>query len=190
MASWQLSVLTLCTLALLLAPAAARPNKEEFIYEIKQARDALKDHKLNNKYHATRALLDHVISQLETDWNPTDDFLNKVDHKTVLVLEDRAIASAAPDVLAFMVKRDEVDAYSRLFRANMLDGVYEEADIANASGLKDVNGHGVNKNEMVDAKTRVKKVKIGKAKAKVKVPAIFRGRFLVIHGVDAVQPED
>ncbi|CAI7880897.1 unnamed protein product [Closterium sp. NIES-54] len=138
MASWQLSVLALCTLTSLLAPAAARPTKEDFIDELKKTRDALADSKLNNRYHATHTLLDHVIPQLETDWNPNEDFLNKVDHKTFMLPEDTAIATKAPDALAMMVKsgmrRGEVDPFTKLFRAQMLDGVYDsEDDLAKAS---------------------------------------------------------
>ncbi|CAI5944316.1 unnamed protein product [Closterium sp. NIES-64] len=194
MASWQLSVLALCTLASLLAPAAARPTKEEFIDELKQTRDALADPKLNGRYHATHTLLDHVIPQLETDWNPNEDFLNKVDHKTMLLPEDGVIASKAPDALAMMVKtgmrRGEVDPYTKLFRAQMLDGVYEEDDLAKASNLKNVNGGSVGTDQIVDATTKSKKVAIGKGKAKIKHAGIFRGKFLTIHGVDASQPEE
>ncbi|CAI5522769.1 unnamed protein product [Closterium sp. Naga37s-1] len=193
MASWQLSVLALCTLASLLAPAAARPTKEDFIDELKKTRDALADSKLNNRYYATHTLLDHVIPQLETDWNPNEDFLNKVDKKTFMLPEDSAVASSAPDALAMMVKtgmkRGDVDPFTKLFRAQMLDGVYEEDDIARASKLTDVNGRTVGKDEVVDAKTKAKKVRIGKGKAKIKHSGIFRGRFLTIHGVDASQPE-
>ncbi|CAI5457694.1 unnamed protein product [Closterium sp. Yama58-4] len=194
MASWQISVLALCTLASLLAPAAARPTKEEFIDELKKTRDALADSKLNNRYYATHTLLDHVIPQLATDWNPNEDFLNKVDHKTFMLPEDNAIASSAPDALAMMVKtgmkRGDVDPFTKLFRAQMLDGVYEEDDLAKASKLTDVNGRSVGKDEIVDEKTKVKKVRIGKGKAKIKNSGIFRGRFLTIHGVDASQPEE
>ncbi|CAI5457451.1 unnamed protein product [Closterium sp. Yama58-4] len=211
MASWKLSVLALCALASLLVPAAALPTKEDFIDELKLTRDALSDSQLNNRYDATRTLLDHVIPQLETDWNPNDDFLKKVDHKTFMLPEDRAIATSAPDALAMMVntglKRGDVDPFTKLFRAQMLDGVYpEEDDIAKASTLKDVNGRTVSKEEVVDTTTQVnamnigfgknkfkigkgkKRVRIGKGKAKIKVPGIFRGRFLTIHGVDASQP--
>ncbi|CAI5979422.1 unnamed protein product [Closterium sp. NIES-64] len=73
--------------------------------------------------------------------------------------EDRAIASSAPDALAMMVKtglkRGEVDPFTKLFRAQMLDGVYEEDDIAKASNLKDVNGRSVGKEEIVDATTQL-----------------------------------
>ncbi|CAI5463722.1 unnamed protein product [Closterium sp. Yama58-4] len=194
MASWQLSVLALCTLASLLAPAAARPTKEDFIDELKQTRDALEDPKLNGRYSATHTLLNHVIPQLETDWNPNEDFLNKVDHKTMMLPEDRAIATSAPDALAMMVKtgmkRGDVDPFTKLFRAQMLDGVYEEDDLAKASDLKDVNGRSVGTDQIVDATTKSKKVALGKGKAKVKNAGIFRGRFLTIHGVDASQPEE
>ncbi|CAI5492976.1 unnamed protein product [Closterium sp. Naga37s-1] len=195
MASWQLSVLALCTLTSLLAPAAARPTKEDFIDELKKTRDALADSKLNNRYHATHTLLDHVIPQLETDWNPNEDFLNKVDHKTFMLPEDTAIATKAPDALAMMVKsgmrRGEVDPFTKLFRAQMLDGVYDsEDDLAKASVLKDVNGRSVGKNEIVDATTKSKKVAIGKGRAKIKNARLFRGTFLTIHGVDASQSEE
>ncbi|CAI5463724.1 unnamed protein product, partial [Closterium sp. Yama58-4] len=192
MASWQLSVLTLCSLASLLTPAAARPTKEDFIDELKKTRDALEDSKLNGRYSATHTLLNHVIPQLETDWNPNEDFLNKVDHKTFMLPEDRAIASSAPDALAMMVKtglkRGDVDPFTKLFRAQMLDAVYEEDDLAKAS--EDVNGRSVGTDQIVDATTKSKKVAIGKGKAKVKNAGIFRERFLTIHGVDASQPEE
>ncbi|CAI5930270.1 unnamed protein product [Closterium sp. NIES-65] len=87
--------------------------------------------------------------------------------------EDRAIASSAPDALAMMVKtglkRGEVDPFTKLFRAQMLDGVYEEDDIAKASNLKDVNGRSVGKEEIVDATTQVNAMQIGKGKNKMKI---------------------
>ncbi|CAI5494807.1 unnamed protein product [Closterium sp. Naga37s-1] len=173
--SWHLTVLAVCTLALLLAPAAARPTKGDFIAEVKKARDALNDPKLNGRHRASVTFLDNIIPQMETDWNPTDDFLDKADRKTVLIPEDVAIASAVPDALYSMikpsVKPSEVRSYKSLIRANILDGLYEESDIKSAKDLKDVNGR-----------------KVDKSRVKIKGGKLFRGKFFILQEVDSVQP--
>ncbi|CAI5459402.1 unnamed protein product [Closterium sp. Yama58-4] len=191
----QLSVLAVvavvCTVALLLAPPAeARPTKEDLIVTMKNARDAFSNPKLNGRYKATTLFLDHIIPQMETDWNPTEGFLDEVNGKTLLMPDDVTLAAAAPDVLYDMVRptlkpRDVESQYMPLIRANLLDGVYEEEDIKAAKVLKDANGRVVGKVEVEESSQ--KKVAIGNAKAKVKHPAIFRGKLGIVHGVDAVQ---
>ncbi|CAI7773049.1 unnamed protein product [Closterium sp. NIES-53] len=154
--SRQLTILAVCTLAFLLAPVAARPTKGDFIAEVKKARDALNDPKLNGRHRASVTFLDNIIPQMETDWNPTDDFLDKADRKTVLIPEDLAIASAVPDALYSMmkpsVKPSEVRSYKSLIRANILDGLYEEGDIKGAKDLKDVNGRKLDKSKLESGK--------------------------------------
>ncbi|CAI5518963.1 unnamed protein product [Closterium sp. Naga37s-1] len=191
----QLSVLAaVCTLALLLASAAARPSKEDLINEVKAAREALNDPKLNGKYKSSGAFVDQLVPILETDWNPTDAYLANTEGKTVLLPDDTAIASAAPDAVTTFAKskfkRGDVTSYGNWIRANMLDGVYEEDDINNAKDLKNANGHSVGTAEILDSKTGKKKVAIGKGKAKIKTPTIFRGKIFIMHGVDAVQPRE
>ncbi|CAI5495433.1 unnamed protein product [Closterium sp. Naga37s-1] len=191
----QHSVLAaVCTLALLLASAAARPSKEDLINEVKAAREALKDPKLNGKYKGSGAMMDQLVPILETDWNPTDSYLANTEGKTVLLPDDTAIASAAPDAVTTFAtskfKRSDVTPYGNWIRANMLDGVYEEDDLKSAQGLKNANGHKVDTAEVLDSKTGKKKVAIGKGKAKIKEPTIFRGKIFIMHGVDAVQPRE
>ncbi|CAI6001448.1 unnamed protein product [Closterium sp. NIES-65] len=129
-----------------------------------------------------------------TDWNPPDDYLANTERKTVLLPDDTVIASAAPDAVTTFAKskfqRNDVTPYGKWIRANILDGVYEEDDLANTKGLKNANGHIVDAAEILDAKTGKKKVALGKGKAKIKTPAIFRGKLFIIHGVDAVQPRE
>ncbi|CAI5944334.1 unnamed protein product [Closterium sp. NIES-64] len=195
--SRQISVLAI-TLVLLLAPAAAarrRPSKGQLIAEVKKARDALKNPKLNGRYRASSVLLDRLIPQLETNWNPTDAFLASADGKTVLLPEDSAIKSAAPNAIYNMVKpdlkRQELRSYASWIRSNILDGVLpEEKDIATAKVLRDDNGRKVDTAVTVTPNGLggwIKKIRIGKGKAKIKHPKLFKGRFFVIHGVDGVQ---
>ncbi|CAI5463713.1 unnamed protein product [Closterium sp. Yama58-4] len=193
--SRQLSVLAaVCTLTWLLASAAARPTKEDLINEVKAAREALNDPKLNGKYKSSGAFLDQLVPILETDWNPTDTYLANTEGKTVLLPDDTAIASAAPDAVTTFTKskfkRSDVTPYGNWIRANILDGVYEEDDLKTAKGLKNANGRRVDTAEVVDSKSGRKKVTIGKGKAKIKEQAIFRGKLFIIHGVDAVQPRE
>ncbi|CAI5459395.1 unnamed protein product, partial [Closterium sp. Yama58-4] len=125
-------------LALLLAPAAAkRPTKEQLIVEFKKARDAIKNPKLNGRHRASGVFLDHLIPQLETNWNPTDAFLDSANGKTILLPEDTAIGSAGPGALYNMMKpdmkRQEVRPYAPWIRANILNGVYaDENGLASA----------------------------------------------------------
>ncbi|CAI5944358.1 unnamed protein product [Closterium sp. NIES-64] len=193
--SRQLSALTaVCTFALLLASAAARPSKEDLINEVKAAREALNDPKLNGKYKSSGAMMDQIVPAMENDWNPPDEYLANTEGKTVLLPDDTAIVSAAPDMVTTFTRskltRDEVTPYGKWIRANILDGVYEEDDLKFAKGLKNGNGHIVDTAEVVDSKTGKKKVAIGKGKAKIKTPTIFRGKLFIIHGVDAVQPRE
>ncbi|GJP86147.1 hypothetical protein CLOP_g16210 [Closterium sp. NIES-67] len=98
MASWwnQLAILGICALiAVLVAPAAAkRPSKEEVIAEVKSARDALKNPAISSKYRITTTFLDHFIPKLESDWNPTDETLGKLDRKAMLFPADDALLTS------------------------------------------------------------------------------------------------
>ncbi|CAI5459359.1 unnamed protein product [Closterium sp. Yama58-4] len=131
-------------LALLLAPAAAgRPTKEEVIAEVKNVRVTLDDPELSSQYRASAVFLDTLIPQLETNWNPTDDFLASTEGKTILLPDDNAIASAAPGALADLMNpslpRQKVRSYVSMIRANMLNGVYDEDGIKKAKVLTDGN---------------------------------------------------
>ncbi|CAI5944340.1 unnamed protein product [Closterium sp. NIES-64] len=191
--SRQLSFLAIWTLALLLAPAAAkRPSKEQLIAEVKNVRAALKDPKLSTQYRASGMFLDTLIPQLENNWNPTDAFLASAVGKTVLLPEDTAIGSAAPGALYDMMKpglkRQEVRGYASMIRSNLLAGVYDENGISNAKVLKDGNGRQVPKAVTVNGvKGRKGKPLIGKGKARIKNSNLYKGKFFIIHGVDAVQ---
>ncbi|CAI5518961.1 unnamed protein product [Closterium sp. Naga37s-1] len=146
--SRQLSVLAVaCTIALLLASAAARPSKEDLINEVKAAREALNDPKLNGKYKGSGAMMDRILPTLENDWNPPDDYLANTEGKTVLLPDDTAIVSAAPDMVTTFTKskltRDEVTPYGNWIRTNILNGVYEEDGLKLAKDLKNENGRSV-----------------------------------------------
>ncbi|CAI5944370.1 unnamed protein product [Closterium sp. NIES-64] len=194
--SRQLSVLAaVCTLAWLLAlPAAARPSKEDLINEVKAAKEAINNPKLNGRYKSSVTFLDNLVPIMETDWNPPDAYLANTEGKTVLLPDDMAIASAAPEAVTMFTKskfkRSDVTPYGNWIRANILDGVYEEDDLKTAKGLKNANGRRVDSAEVVDSKSGRKKVTIGKGKAKIKEQTIFRGKLFIIHGVDAVQPRE
>ncbi|CAI5518956.1 unnamed protein product [Closterium sp. Naga37s-1] len=193
--SRQLSVLAaVCTLAWLLASATARPSKEDLINEVKAAKEAINDPKMNGRYKSSVTFLDHLVPIMETDWNPPDAYLANTEGKTVLLPDDTAIASAAPDAVTTFTKskfkRGDVTPYGNWIRANILDGVYEEDDLKTAKGLKNANGRSVGTEEVLDSKSGRKKVTIGKGKAKIKEQAIFRGKLFIIHGVDAVQPRE
>ncbi|CAI7849202.1 unnamed protein product [Closterium sp. NIES-54] len=145
-------------LALLLSIAAARrPSKEQLIAEVKNVRAALKDPKLSTRYRASGMFLDTLIPQLESNWNPTDEFLASADGKTVLLPEDTAIGSAAPGALYDMMKPG-------LKRKEVPKAV-------TASGVKGRKG----------------KPAIGKGKARIKNSSLYKGKFFIIHGVDGVQ---
>ncbi|CAI5497514.1 unnamed protein product [Closterium sp. NIES-64] len=180
------------TLALLLAPAAAaRPSKEDLIAEVKNVRVALDDPELSSQYRASAMFLDTLIPQLETNWNPTDDFLASTEGKTVLLPDDNAIASAAPGALADLMNpslpRQKVRSYASMIRANLLNGVYDEDGIKKAKVLTDGNGRKVFKAFQLDRLTKKWKPFIGKKKAKIKRSKLFRGKLFVIHGVDKMQ---
>ncbi|CAI5463720.1 unnamed protein product [Closterium sp. Yama58-4] len=135
-----------------------------------------------------------LLRDAETDWNPTDDYLAKTEGKTVLLPEDAVIASVVPDAVTSTLttpkpQPSDVIPYGNWIRANMLDGVfYQEQDIKSAPQLKNANGNSMNRTEVFDTRTGTMKVAIGKARATIRVPTIFRGNIFIMHGVDAVQP--
>ncbi|CAI7804428.1 unnamed protein product [Closterium sp. NIES-53] len=189
--SRQLSFFAIAV-ALLLAPAAAgRPSKEDLIAEVKNVRASLADPELSSQYRASAMFLDTLIPQLETNWNPTDDFLASANGKTVLLPDDNAIASAAPGALADLMnpslKRQKVRHYASMIRANLLDGVYDEDGISKAKVLKDGNGRKVFKALGLDRITKKWKPFLGKKKAKIKRSKLFKGRLFIVHGVDKMQ---
>ncbi|GJP45095.1 hypothetical protein CLOM_g4493 [Closterium sp. NIES-68] len=198
MASWwnQLAILGICALvAVLVAPAAAkRPSKEEVIAEVKSARDALKNPAISSKYRITTTFLDHFIPKLESDWNPTDETLGKLDLKAMLFPADDALltSDSAGAGVSMMLNPnadlEDAKGYWNWLRANMVDGLYSEQEMSDARELKDVNGRKMGKSEDAAANLRGgRKMRFGKANAQINDPEIFKGKFLIVHGVDALQ---
>ncbi|CAI5485611.1 unnamed protein product [Closterium sp. Naga37s-1] len=194
-APWSFSYLIICALlALLVAPALAkRPTKDEFVDELKKANEALKDPKYNGKYFATTAAFDHLIPEFEKDWEPNDEQLDELERTTALVPDSTAILWAIPAAAADILRggatdRKDIENYGQWVRANIVKGMFTNEGLKNAQEFTDMNGRRMGKREEVtNLRTGETRMELGKANAKVNDPEIYKGKFFVLHGVDAVQ---
>ncbi|GJP37252.1 hypothetical protein CLOM_g21681, partial [Closterium sp. NIES-68] len=90
---------------------------------------------------------------LESDWNPTDETLGKLDRKAMLFPADDALltSDSAGAGVSMMLNPnadlEDAKGYWNWLRANMVDGLYSEQEMSDARELKDVNGRKMSKSE-------------------------------------------
>ncbi|CAI5459403.1 unnamed protein product [Closterium sp. Yama58-4] len=134
-----------------------------------------------------------LLARAENDWEPNDEQLGELEHTTALVPDSTAILwtipAAAADILrGSATDRKDIENYGQWVRANIIQGMFTEGGLKNAKEFKDMNGRKMGKREEVtNLRTGETRMELGKANAKVKDPEIYKGKFFILHGVDAVQ---
>ncbi|GJP52763.1 hypothetical protein CLOM_g11847 [Closterium sp. NIES-68] len=179
-------------LALLVCCAAAQPTKEELISELRKLRKALTQFKYLGRYTLVATAIDQALPKLNDI--PDGEDLSLIAQKTVLIPQNEALGPAG---LGGLIRSGGSGAKALEFAdtglINVLDGYFTFDEIKRGTTFPTMLGARRLRKYFVPLVMRkgspyaLGQSKNGLSWSQIVNPGIYRGKYFVAHGVDALQ---
>ncbi|CAI5472072.1 unnamed protein product [Closterium sp. Yama58-4] len=181
-------------LALLVCVAEAEVTKSALISELKNARRSISQLKYLGQYSLVATAIDQALPKL--DDIPDDEDLSQVDQKTVLVPQNAALGPAG---LGTLIKTGAAPSakqsikFEKMGLINVLDGYFTLGELKKCSSVPTMlDGRRLKKYSVPLLMRKGTAVALGQSGnalswSQIVNPGIYKGRFFILHGVDALQ---
>ncbi|CAI5978781.1 unnamed protein product [Closterium sp. NIES-64] len=181
-------------LALIVCVAEAEVTKSALISELKSARRAITQLKYLGRYSLVATAIDEALPKL--DDIPDDEDLSQADQKTILLPSNTALGPAG---LGTLIKTGAAPSAKQAVKfektglINVLDGYFTFNEIKKRSSVPTMlDGRRLKKYFVPLPMRKGTAFALGQSNnglswSQIVHPGIYKGRFFILHGVDALQ---